>query len=97
MNYQPQPLSSSALEVPAEIVALTEKLARNAHDVWAQQRLADGWTYGTERNDQTRKHPCLVPYDDLPETEKEYDRSAAMNTIRAILALGYRIVGGSTQ
>jgi hypothetical protein len=77
-----------------EIRELTELLARNAHDVWARQRLADGWRFGARREDAKKEHPCLVPYEDLPESEKEYDRKAAMETLKAILALGYRIVKG---
>jgi len=91
MDYHPQPASTADVNLPAEILALTEQLARNAHEVWAQQRLSDGWTYGPERDDKTKKHPCLVPYEQLPESEKEYDRLTAMETLRAILALGYRI------
>jgi hypothetical protein len=91
MDYHPQPASTADVSLPAEILALTEQLARNAHEVWAQQRLSDGWTYGPERDDKTKKHPCLVPYEQLPESEKEYDRLTAMETLRAILALGYRI------
>src|SRR5437870_1347323 len=60
-------------------------------DLCAQQRLADGWTYGPRRDDSAKKHPCLVPYEELPESEKEYDRHAALGTLKAILALGYRI------
>jgi len=67
-------------------------LARNAHDIWARQRLADGWRFGPRRDDAKKEHPCLVPYEDLPESEKVYDRSAAMETLKAILALGYRIM-----
>jgi hypothetical protein len=73
-------------------MALTERLAEHSHDVWAQQRMADGWTYGPKRDDATKKHPDLIPYAELPEPEKEYDRKAAMETLKAIIALGYRIV-----
>jgi hypothetical protein len=70
---------------------LTERLAENAHDIWAQQRLTEGWTYGPERNDKQKNHPCLIPYADLPDSEKQYDRNAALETLKAIVALGYRI------
>jgi hypothetical protein len=73
-------------------MALTERLAEHSHDVWATQRIADGWTYGPKRDDATKKHPDLIPYAELPEPEKEYDRKAAMETLKAIIALGYRIV-----
>jgi len=79
------------MELSPELAALTERLAENAHDLWAAQRLRDGWTWGAQRDDKAKKHPCLVPYADLPDSEKEYDRQAAMGTLKAILALGYRI------
>jgi hypothetical protein len=66
-------------------------LAENAHDVWARRRLSEGWRYGPQRDEARKEHPSLVPYENLPESEKEYDRSVAMETLRAILALGYHI------
>jgi hypothetical protein len=79
------------VDLPAEIQVLTEILAQNAHEIWARQRTDEGWMYGPERNDAAKTHPCLVPYEQLPESEKEYDRRAAMETLRTIVALGYRI------
>jgi RyR domain-containing protein len=79
------------LSLTSRIVQLTEVLARNAHDVWARQRLRDGWHYGPQRDDSRKEHPCLVPYEELPESEKQYDRNAAMETLKTILALGYHI------
>jgi hypothetical protein len=92
LNYQPEPIDTSGVTLDKEIHELTELLARNAHDIWARQRLADGWRYGARRDDTKKEHPCLVPYEDLPESEKEYDRQAAMATLRAISALGYRVI-----
>jgi ryanodine receptor 2 len=91
MRYDPKPIDTGSVVLTADILALTERLAENAHDIWARQRLGDGWTFGPQRDDKTKKHPCLIPYADLPESEKEYDRSAAMHTLKAIVALGYRI------
>jgi hypothetical protein len=91
MNYIPHPISTEGVKLNSEIIELTELLARNAHEVWAHQRLAQGWKYGPLRNDVAREHPCLVAYDDLPESEKEYDRKMATETLRVILGLGYRI------
>jgi ryanodine receptor 2 len=96
MTYQPQPIDTAAMKLPDELLPLTERLAEHAHDVWARQRLADGWTYGPQREDARKEHPCLVPYDQLPESEKQYDRNAALETIKAILALGYRVVKDET-
>jgi len=79
------------VQLPGAIADLIERLAENNHDIWAQQRTRDGWTYGSQRDDAAKKHPDLVPYRELPESEKEYDRKMAVGTIAAILALGYRI------
>ena len=89
--YEPKPIDTTGIILPTELAALTEQLAENAHEIWAQQRLSDGWTYGPRRDDQTKKHPCLVSYSELPDSEKVYDRQAAMGTLKAILTLGYRI------
>jgi len=92
MSYQPAPIATSHIILSADLVELTERLAENAHDLWARQRLADGWTHGPRRDDALKQHPCLVPYAELPESEKCYDPEAATGTLKAILALGYRIV-----
>jgi len=90
-NYTPKPIDASSVKLSQDLLELTEKLAQNAHDHWAQLRMDEGWTWGAERNDTSRQHPDLIPYDELPDTEKEYDRRSAMETLKAILALGYRI------
>jgi hypothetical protein len=91
LPYVPQPIDTSRVRLPPEITDLMEKLARNAHDHWAKQRMAEGWTYGPSRDDARKKHPCLVPYEQLPDSEREYDRTAARETLKAIIASGYRI------
>ncbi len=89
--YEPEPINTSQVELPEPLVDLTEKLAENAHDNWAAMRMKDGWTWGPERDDKLKKHPDLVPYDELSQSEKQYDRTAAMETLKAILSMGYRI------
>ncbi|MDD5275120.1 MAG: RyR domain-containing protein [Methylovulum sp.] len=89
--YQPKPIDTSKVTLSPEVLALTEQLAENAHDLWAAQRLADGWRLGDVRDDANKLHPCLIAYAQLPESEKEYDRQAAMETLKAIVALGYEI------
>lgn len=91
MTYTPAPIDTSAAELSPELEELLERLAAHNHDVWAQQRLAEGWTYGPKRNDDRKEHPCLVPYDQLPESEKEYDRQTACQVLKAVLALGWRL------
>lgn len=91
MRYEPKPIDTSKVELSEELVDLTERLAENTHDVWAAQRMSEGWTYGPQRDDVAKTHPCLVPYSELPESEKEYDRKTAMETLKAIVAMGYLI------
>ena len=95
MSYRPAPIETSGVPLPPGLEALTERLAENAHDIWAAQRLADGWTFGPKRDDAAKKHPCLIPYAELPDAEKAYDRQTAMGTLKAMLALGYRIERGT--
>jgi len=71
---------------------LLERLADAVHQEWMHQRILDGWVWGPKRDDTLKTHPCLVPFEDLPEEEKEYDRHSAMTTLRMIRELGYRIV-----
>ncbi|OWK43755.1 putative ryanodine receptor [Fimbriiglobus ruber] len=77
--------------LPPSLHGLLEELAKNTHDVWAVTRIKQGWSHGSARDDAAKKHPCLVPYADLPEGEKEYDRNTAAETLKAILKLGYTI------
>ena len=91
MSYQPAPIDTSQVELNGGLAELLERLAQNTHDVWGQQRMADGWSYGPSRNDERKEHPGLVPYEDLSESEKDYDRVVVEQVIKAILALGYRI------
>ena len=70
---------------------ILEAMAKNVHEVWAESRISQGWTYGPERNDALKTHPCLVPYEDLPEVEKAYDRDTAVGTLKLICKLGFKI------
>ena len=91
MTYTPNPIDTSGVVLAPEIEALIERIAKNTHELWAQQRLADGWSHGPRRDDAAKLHPGLRPYEELPETEKEYDRSVAGGALKAITALGYSI------
>lgn len=90
-NYTPQPIDTSDIVLPQELDDLAEAIARNVHEVWSAGRIRDGWTYGPERNDMEMKHPCLIPYEELTETEKAYDRNTSQETLKLIMKLGFRI------
>ena len=92
MTYEPQPLDTTQVSLSADIRELTELLAKNTHDIWAKQRLAEGWHYGPKRDDSRKEHPCLIPYEQLSEIEKQYDRNTALETLKLLMALGYKVV-----
>ena len=89
--WKPKPINTFGVELPAGIRELGEVLAEHGHDVWAEGRIRQGWTWGERRDDVEKKHPCLVAYRDLPEAEKQFDRDTAVGVLKAIQVLGYEI------
>ncbi len=89
--YEPKPIDTSDVSLPDDLLELTEKIAENVHDVWALGRISEGWTWGEKRDNEKKTTPMLVPYGDLPESEKEYDRNTALETLKLIIKLGYEI------
>jgi hypothetical protein len=90
-TYKPQTIDTSHVELSSNINELVERLAENNHDHWALKRLEEGWRYGPKRNDSAKEHPDLVPYAELPESEKDYDRKTVIEALKAIIANGYDI------
>ena len=90
-QYIPQPADLGSVVLPPELEQLAEAISKNVHDVWAAGRMSEGWNYGPVRDDNRRETPCLVPYEELPEEEKAYDRNTAMNTLKYIISLGFEI------
>lgn len=89
--YTPQPIDTTDVVLPEELEQLVEEMSKNVHDVWAETRIKQGWKYGEQRNDELKTHPGLVPYEDLPEEEKEYDRNTSIGTLKLIIKLGFKI------
>lgn len=89
--YNPNPIDTSKIELPQELLELTEKIAENVHENWSAGRIAEGWVYGEKRDDEKKTTPCLVPYSSLSDAEKEFDRVTALQTLKLIVALGYSI------
>jgi len=89
--YSPHPIDTTDVELPDELKQLVEQLAHQVHEQWSTGRLAEGWTYGPERNDELKQHPHLIEYDELPESEKDYDRNTAVATLKLIMKLGWSI------
>jgi len=90
-DYEPTPIPTGHIVLSDEIIELVEILAEHAHDIWAAQRIQDGWTFGPQRNDAERRHPCLIAYPQLTKNEQDYDRIMVVESIRAMLALGFTI------
>ena len=90
--YKPQPIDTTGIELDTDILELSELIAKNTHEVWSAGRIRDGWSYGETRDDEKMTHPCLIPYEELSESEKEYDRNTSMETLKLIIRLGYKIV-----
>ncbi len=70
---------------------MREVLARKVHENWVMLRKKEGWRYGPQRDEVRKEHPGLVPFEQLPESEKEYDRETAMESIRTLVGLGYTV------
>lgn len=90
-DWCPEPIDFSGLALPDELTPLIELLAENVHNVWASERLREGWTYAPVRNNQCKQTPLLVPYQALPEAEKAYDRNTVLETLRGVQHYGFEI------
>lgn len=90
-KYIPNPVNTKSIELPKALEPLVEEMSKNVHEVWAETRMSQGWTYGSERNDVEKTHPCLMAYEELSEKEKAYDRNTSIETIKLILKLGFKI------
>ena len=90
-KYIPQPIDTSDVKLPQDLELLVEQMSKNVHEVWAETRIQQGWKYGKQRNDELKTHPCLIPYEELPEEEKEYDRNTSIGTLKLIMKLGFKI------
>lgn len=90
-KYTPQPIDTADVELPEELKELVEEMSKNVHEVWAETRIKQGWKYGEQRNDELKTHPCLIPYEELSEEEKDYDRNTSIGTLKLILKLGFKI------
>lgn len=88
-KYTPQPVDTRRIRLPHSINLLAELLSQNAHEVWAVGRIDQGWRWGTERDNDQKLHPDLVPYEALTEQDKQYDRDTSMAALKVITALGY--------
>ncbi len=90
-DYIPHPVDTSDIQLPKDLAPLLEAMAKNVHETWAQERIRQGWSYGEQRDDVRKLHPCLVAYEELPEAEKDFDRNTSVETLKLIHKLGFRV------
>lgn len=88
-QYRPQPIDTSNVDL-SDKQHLIEAMARNAHEIWAELRMRDGWTYGPARDDVRKLHPCLVRFEELEESDRAYDRAMMMEILKAAVVMGFR-------
>lgn len=93
--YDPQPINVEDAELSPELLELGEAIAENVHEIWAMKRKTEGWNWGPERNEGLLQTPDMVPYSSLSEDEKDYDRETALQTLKLVQKIGYRIVKDS--
>ena len=89
--YKPKPIDTDTIELSDDLNVLIEELAKNVHEVWAKSRVEQGWTYGEVKDSIKKTTPCLVPYEELSEVDKDYDRNTAKETLKCLVKLGYKI------
>ncbi|XP_075893569.1 ryanodine receptor 3 isoform X4 [Nelusetta ayraudi] len=90
-GYKPAPLDLSDVKLTAGQEVLVDKLAENAHNVWAKDRIKQGWTYGIQQDLKNRRNPRLVPYALLDERTKKSNRDSLREAIRTMVGYGYDI------
>ena len=90
-NYKPIPIDTQDVILSPEVLDKIEIIAKNTHEVWSLNRIKDGWSYGEVRDDNKKQTPCLVPYDFLPNSEKDYDRKITIEVLKSIIKLGFDI------
>ena len=91
-TYHPKLIDLKHVTLSDGFEELREAIAENAHDTWALERQSEGWTWGPKRDDSKLETPDMIPYAQLPESEKQYDRLMAEDTLKLLTALGYKIV-----
>ncbi|XP_017148737.1 ryanodine receptor isoform X3 [Drosophila miranda] len=88
-GYKPAPLDLSAVTLTPKLEELVDQLAENTHNLWARERIQQGWTYGLNEDSDNHRSPHLVPYGKVDEAIKKANRDTASETVRTLLVYGY--------
>ncbi|KAL4238125.1 Ryanodine receptor 2 [Mactra antiquata] len=89
--FVPLPVDTGSVQLPVYIESVRDKLAENLHEVWAMNKIEQGWSWGESRDDMHRKNPSLTSFEKLPISEKKYVITVSFETLRTLLALGYHV------
>ncbi|XP_064920314.1 ryanodine receptor 3 isoform X8 [Columba livia] len=90
-GYKPAPLDLSEVKLLPSQEFLVDKLAENAHNVWAKDRIKQGWTYGIQQDLKNKRNPRLVPYALLDERTKKSNRDSLREAVRTFAGYGYSV------
>jgi len=80
-GYKPAPLDLSAVTLTPKLEELVDQLAENTHNLWARERIQQGWTYGLNEDSENHRSPHLVPYAKVDEAIKKANRDTASETV----------------
>ena len=95
--FTPNPVDTTSIEVPAYIEGVRDRLAENLHEIWAMYKIEQGWKYSEFRNDAQKLHNCITQFEMLPQDEKHYDSTLAMETLKTMFAIGYEVIIDSKE
>ncbi|NXE34760.1 RYR2 protein, partial [Ptilorrhoa leucosticta] len=90
-GYKPAPMDLSFIKLTPSQEAMVDKLAENAHNVWARDRIRQGWTYGIQQDVKNRRNPRLVPYTLLDDRTKKSNKDSLREAVRTLLGYGYHL------
>ncbi|XP_063007651.1 ryanodine receptor 2 isoform X6 [Melospiza melodia melodia] len=90
-GYKPAPMDLSFIKLTPSQEAMVDKLAENAHNVWARDRIRQGWTYGIQQDVKNRRNPRLVPYALLDDRTKKSNKDSLREAVRTLLGYGYNL------
>ncbi|XP_074531886.1 ryanodine receptor 2 [Halichoeres trimaculatus] len=90
-GYKPAPLDLSQVFLNPAHEELVKLMAENDHNVWARERIKQGWTYGAQQDVKAKRSPYLVPYSLLDERSRKGGMESVREAVCTLLAYGYSL------
>uniref|UniRef100_A0A673CUD6 Ryanodine receptor 2b (cardiac) n=1 Tax=Sphaeramia orbicularis TaxID=375764 RepID=A0A673CUD6_9TELE len=90
-GYRPAPLDLSHVLLSSALEEVVNLLAENDHNVWARERIKQGWTYGAQQDVKAKRSPHLVPYSLLDERSRRAGRAGVRDAVCTLLTYGYSL------